>query len=338
MGFQLGLFAKLTLAVFTIGSSAAIAFSGYQLFSINYGALSTASDKVNNAYERTWNEFKSILEKNRELSARLAADPAFQKAWTDRDKPAVISAVKEFASANHISELIAIYDRERKVFYSTETPEKSGYSVAAQIPELPIVLSNPDRASHYSGALAPTQTGTIGIGNMQRLPSGDAVVAICQPMDTPFLTALQQKLVPIPVEVQPPRTPAPAQNAPAKSKSPAPHRKNKDAVDFVAYNIETSSTQGSTPNLKNNDGGYLQQLHREGLKAIRTDVYEYGDRLWKAVPLLRAEGGSRTPAVVIITAAINPRSDAIVFYVTVCAIAAAVLIVTFFVFVMSLRK
>jgi signal transduction histidine kinase/methyl-accepting chemotaxis protein len=307
----LGLAAKLNFAFFFVIVVGVLSNAGYQLFVEFNDSRTAAVNQVNSAYTKTWEEFKGILGSNRELSARLSNDGQFQSAWAARDKDAVANAISNFANKYGIPGYITVIAKDGKVFYSTDTPNRSGYSVASQVPELPQVLAD-TKTGHYSGAAMPTEAGVLGISNIQRLKNGDGVVAISQPINTQFLMGLQQKLEML-------------------------SEGSLQKVDFVAYDIEHGRVQDVTPSLQKTDGGYVQKLQREGMKVVKAGAYEDGNRMWMAVPLMRAEqteSGNKTPGIVIATTSIRnvlPRTFTIVIQAAVGSVVAL-----FFAFLFSM--
>lgn len=308
----MGLAAKLNFAFFFVIVVGVLANAGYQLFAEFNDSRTTAAKQVNSAYAKTWEEFKGILASNRELSARLAADSAFQSAWAARDKNGVANAISNFASKYGIPGYITVISKDGKVFYSTDTPNRSGYSVQAQVPELQHVLAD-TKTGHYSGAAMPTEAGVLGISNIQRLKDGDGVVAISQPINTQFLMGLQQKL-----EMM--------------------GEGNIQKIDFVAYDIDNGRVQDVTPSLQKTDGGYIQKLQREGTKVVKSGAaYEDSNRMWIAVPLMRAEG-NKTPGIVIATTPIRnvmPRAATILIQ---AGVGSAVALFFAFLFSMSISS
>ncbi|MFN8655486.1 MAG: PAS domain-containing sensor histidine kinase [Candidatus Obscuribacterales bacterium] len=311
----MGLAAKLNFAFFIVIVAAVLANAGYQLFAEFSDARNQSAHQVEVASTKTWDEFKGILSSNRELAARLAADSAFQSAWSSRDKGAMGTAINNFASKFGIPGYITVITKDGKVFYSSDSPNRSGYSVSAQVPELPRVLAD-NKTGHYSGALMPTEASGLGVSNMQRLKDGDGVVVISQPINTQFLMGLQQKLEML-------------------SDGAVPK------IDFIAYDIDHGRVQDFTPDLQKSGGGYIQKLQREGAKAIKQNsgIYEDGNRMWRAVPLIRAaEGTNRTPGVVLTTAPIRnvmPRTATIILQAGVGFIAAILLAIMFSVAISS---
>lgn len=301
----MGLAAKLNFAFFVVILAMVLANAGYQLFVEFNDSRNTAIKQVIAAAAKTSDEFNSIMLSNRELTARLKADPAFQSAWAARDKSAVASAVKDFANRWGIPGYITVITKDGKVFYSTDTPNKSGYSVASRLPELKTILAD-DKTGHYTGAAVPTEAGVLGISNIQRLHDGDGVVAISQPVNTQFLMGLQQKLEMM-TDLQ--------------------------KIDFIAYNLDESRVQDVTPSLQQRDGGYIQKLQREGQKVIpKKDAFEEGNRMWRSIALMRGATENRNAGVVIASAPIRnvtPRVATIIGQAAVGAVAALILAIMF---------
>lgn len=274
------------LALLSTGAIGAVAWCGYgtlQQYQAHEQARTEASTRAKAAAEATWEIFKTILNANREAVARLAADPAVTKSWNNKDRPALAKAVSGFLSKNGVEGWVTVIGKDGKVFYSSDAPDRFGYSVVEQVPELAHVLAD-SRYGHYSGALTPTQNKLLCLGNMQNFADASGVVALSEPLNDDFLLKLQQEL---------------------QSSSAI------QGIDLVAFNIENNHVQGCTPLLKKNDHGYLLKLRREGLGAVKSPAatFEECDRVWRCIPLMRAEG-LRTPGVVIAGAAVTVESPA----------------------------
>lgn len=262
----------------------AVAWCGYGTLSqyqAHEAARVAASTRASSAAEATWELFKEILSANREAVARLALDPAVSSALNKKDRAALAKAVNSFLTQNGVEGWVTVIDSNGKVFYSSDSPNHFGYSVQDQIPELRHILAD-SRTGHYSGALAPTQSKLLCLGNLQRLSTGDGVIALSEPLNDDFMLKLQYELQ---------------------------KQSTIQGIDMVAFNIENNHIQGITPSLKKNDRGYLLKLRRQGLGAVKSPSapFEECDRVWRSVPLMRA-GGLRTPGVVIVGASIDAES------------------------------
>lgn len=266
----------------------AVAWCGYGTltqYQAHEQARIDASAQANSAAEGVWELFKTVLSANRDAVAGLAADKAVSSAWDKKDRAALSRAINSFMTKNGVEGWVTFIDKNGKVFYSSDSPDHFGYSVQDQIPELSHVLAD-SRNGHYSGALAATQTKLLCLGNVQRLTGGDGVVAISEPLNDEFLSKLQAEL-----------------------QKQSATRGATQGIDMVAFNIENNHVQGVTPQLRKNDHGYLLKLRREGLGAVKSPStpFEECDRVWRSIPLLRAEG-LRTPGVVIVGVAIDAES------------------------------
>lgn len=256
----MGLGAKLNFAFFTVIIVMVIAHAGAQIIGERNSAMTAANKVINPTIAMLANETNAIQKRNERLAERLSSDPTFNSAYGARDVSGVESAVKSFVSNNGVPGFVAVIDSSGKIFYCNESSSKRGYLAKDIKEEIQNTLQS---GRVWYGPAAITDSGTLSIIGMVPIKTASrttGLVAVCQPINTDFLSGLQKK-----IEIT------------AGSRN----------VEMALYSMKDGHVQAMTPGLFG-DGGIVSSLNREGPKILKPEMERDG-RLWRSFQFQTAD-------------------------------------------------
>lgn len=268
----MGLGARLNFAFLTVILVMVAAHAAAQYIGERNAALSAAHKIVDPAIRQLSNETDIIQKRNEGLATKLSTDTAFNQAFQSKDRAAMIGAIKSFVDRTGMPGYVTVIDDRAKIYYSGDAPAKFGYP-ARDIPDYIQELLHESRV--WYGPAALTATGTFSVIGMVPIKNGNNItglVAVCQPINTEFLTGLQKK-----VELT----------------------QSVQNLDLLLFSVKDGRVLAFTPGLATHDSGFVSSLNREGMKAISSADMEKVGRLWRTY---RFETSDRkVMAVVLVT-------------------------------------
>lgn len=250
----MGLGARLNFAFLTVILVMVGLHAGAQFIGERNAGLAAARKVVEPAISQFSSETQSIQKKNADLAGKLSTDAAFRAAFAAKDRSATAEAIRSFADRTGMPGFVTVIDRQGKVFYSSDSPAKFGYAVRDMGGGVLQALFESSRI--WYGPAALTATGTYSIvGIVPIKPGGsiDGLVAVCQPINTEFLTGLQKK-----VQIM----------------------QGTEKLDFVLFSVNEGRVIAFTPTLSGKDQGFITSLNRQGKGAISGASMEKAGRLW----------------------------------------------------------
>jgi signal transduction histidine kinase len=251
----LGLLAKLNVAVFTVIIVTVVTHAAFQLFGERNAASNAAKLVASTATMELQKETEAIEKHNRLLADKLVLDPAFIQAYSSKDRGTLSTAVQSFQARNGFSGSITVVDKDAKVFWSSDSPSKFGYSVMDANKEISDILH---RGIFWHEAAQLTATGEMGIGDLVPIRIGgnvSGVLAVLEPVNSEFLAGLKRK-VELTTDV--------------------------GKVDFLFFSPRDRHVT-MTPELMGSNGGFAQALQSGNNNNFRQAI-EQGGRLWYPYP------------------------------------------------------
>lgn len=256
----MGLGTKLNIAFLTVILVMVLGHAGYTLVIEYLSGQKQSNSKIDETISSLRKNFDFIVRSNQEGATVLAQDSAFSSAFQGKDREAVASAIKNFMSKSGFSGFVSIIDEKGKVFYSSETPAKFGYSVRDESAGVENVLL---RGTNWNGIAGISAADTISISAMVPTRGGVAgVVSLNQPIDQELLSGLATKFA---FEAQ-----------------------HITGIDMALFSGKENKITAATSDLPGKDGGVLSRINQEGAKALPNG--ELGGRLWRQLPLDQAPG------------------------------------------------
>lgn len=167
--------------------------AGYSLFLDYKTSREAAQLKVDNAIGKLRDDFGHIQEANKIFAIQMTQDPVLMGAYSRRDRNSVASTLKDVILKTGFVGFVSLIDDEGKVFYSTDSPSKSGYDARGISSGVDYVFRNNDI---YNGPACYTVTGSLAISSMVPIRQGTKVAGIAvvnQPLNTEFLTGMVSK-------------------------------------------------------------------------------------------------------------------------------------------------
>jgi signal transduction histidine kinase len=257
----LGLGANLNFAFITVILVMVLTHAGAQIVGERNAAQTRAQQLVKPVMAELREETKAIQEHNEQLADKLSSDSAFSQAFASRSRDALATAIKNFSDRTGTPGYVAVYDKDGRVFYSGDAPQKYGYLPPHDLADEIQNLVREGRV--WLGPGVPTCTGTLAIIGMVPVKTNgtwSGMVAVCEPVNTEFLTGIKKK-----VELM----------------------QGTQNIELLLFSMEDSRVTALTPGLLSNDGGLVNSLNHEGPKAllkpgshtVDTEI-ERGGRLW----------------------------------------------------------
>jgi len=198
--FALGLGGKLNFAFITVIGVMVAAHGAVEVYTQRQLGAGTARQNVQPIIRELEAEVGHsqepglIPKRNEKLADMLASDSSFANAYATRDRGALTEAVKKFTEQTGMSGFVAVFDSSGRVFYSGDSPAKFGYKphdIAEDI------LENMHEGKIVYAPAAPTYTDQVCLIGMVPIRSGNGwsgMVAVCEPINSAYLTGLQEKM------------------------------------------------------------------------------------------------------------------------------------------------
>lgn len=189
----MGIGAKLTFAFFTVILVAVLGNAGYGLFLDFQASHEAAAKRLDAALQKFQKDCDTVKIANLGIAKSISGDSAVISALTGKDRGAMADAIKNAIDKTALVGFVTIVESNGKVFYSSDTPSKFGYSARASSAGLDYAMS---QKTVYAGPTCFTPTNGLTLSSMLPLtggPAKGAVVIVSQPMDTEFLTGLVTK-------------------------------------------------------------------------------------------------------------------------------------------------
>lgn len=304
----MGLGAKLNFAFFTVITVMVGTHAGVEFYVNHENGIRTAHDSVKSIGDALNKQKGPIQLRNGQLAGKLSTDPAFVSAYTARDRTALATAVKNFADKNGVPGFICVFDSAGKIFYSTDSPSRFGYTHDQDVSDQ--VRDVMQEGNIWYGPGAPTATGDLAIIGMVPIRTGNnnsGAVAVCEPLNTAFLTGLKEDA----------RLTAGVQNC-----------------DLLMYSLEEGRVTAVSSGLIAGDEGLVTALDHEGLRVFGDkNSFERGSRYWEII--FRFENAQRPPKKLayLLAGATLPDQKRLMLFValeSVVSIVAALLVAFLF--------
>jgi len=235
--------ARLTFAFSTVILIMVLGGLGYTLVTNTQEGKTLAAAKVNQAVRRLQADFTQIQAGNRELATHLAHDKNLLDGLANQDRGVVATAIKTACSERNFVGFVTVVDEHGKVFFSSDTPAKFGYSAREKSSGVDYVFRS---GTNYIGPAAFTATGTMTISSMIPLTAGSGklsgVVIASEPLNSEFLIGEVTKLAILP--------------------EPLP------GIDLALLNGHTGSLTQATSGLLAENCPFVHDLQTEGIKAL----------------------------------------------------------------------
>ncbi len=253
----MGLSAKLNFAFFTVIGVAVGSHAALELYFSHENAIQSAHQAVKAIGDGLTQETKAIDSRNGLLAGRLSSDPAFTTAFAAPDHAGLPAAVKGFADKNGVPGYICVFDSSGKVIFSTDAPGHPG----AYVHDSDVAEQARDTARSgniWYGPATPTATGDLSIIGIVPVRAGNkGAVAVCEPLNTPFLTGLKESA---------------RINGGGKS------------CDLVLFSLAEGRVTAFSSGLMSSGETFITALDHEGLRAMgKNPSVERGGRYWEVI-------------------------------------------------------
>lgn len=151
-------------------------------------AFAVASIKGSeNQPSRLGASLKAAEEQTDQIASGLAKDSRLLSAAEAKEKGEIASVIRSVVEKTSFPGSIQIVDGQGNVIFSTETPNSSGYNVKQDSFGIQTVLSGNE---FFKGVTSSEKTGHLSISTVRPLSRGHALIAVNQPLNSDFLTAL----------------------------------------------------------------------------------------------------------------------------------------------------
>lgn len=308
----MGLGARITFAFLTVIMIMVLGHAGYSLFLDYKRSRETASLRLGHGLAQVQKDLQAILEANKAFGAQMIADKDLMGPFSRNDKAAMGPALKNVIMKTGFGGFVTIIDDKGKVFYSTDSPLKSGYDARALSSGIDHVFKlNKD----YGGVASFTVTGTVALSSMlpiQQGPRVAGVMIVSQPLNSEFLTGLVTKLQTL-----------------------DPSRLSNIDLALVSCSSKASKNGqliAVTPGLGRKTSSFLKQLELHGAQAIpkknaalapfvKGDAgFEEGGRLWRDMSLEQVKLND-TVAILLVSTPVEDmfgRASAVIILAGTC--------------------
>ncbi len=253
----MGLAARLNLAFIAVILVMVVSHAAYSLVVGLQSSRARASQSLDAAHKQLADDFKQIATNNLVTASAIANSQAFLTAYTARDRKGMSRFLQDFIRVNRLVSSITIVSPNGKVFFDTETPNKSGYSVKESSRGIQEVLTT---QAAWKGTAAFGLAGNVYISSMTPVRGAQGVVAVNQPVNSAFLTGL----------------------ATGFELDPTDYRD----IDLALFDVRRARvTAVSSGLVKGSDGGFISRLNNNGASKLPKGVIEESNRLWKPLDM-----------------------------------------------------
>ena len=259
--------------------------AGYSLFLEYQTSRKDAEFRTIRCSQKCLSDFTVVTKALEPVALAVLQDNSVWAAEGKNDRAAMGSILKGIISKTGLIGFITIVDPTGKVFYSTDTPAKFGYSAKDRSKGVSFVFRKNDI---YHGVACYTPTNTLTLSTMypvrpQNSNSVAGVVIVSQPLNAEFLTGLVTKFA---IETD-----------------------HLTGVDLALLSKKDNSLVCVTPNLMSptTGGPYIAELEKRGMEAVKSpqfsgmmvsllhlpsNGFETGGRWWNPMNLVdRADSG-----------------------------------------------
>lgn len=278
---------KLLAAFITVIMVMVLGYSGYSLFIDYQNTRAVARRKIDDAIQRLSRQFKQIETDNKIFALQINRDPSLINAFNSKDRAAVGNALRIAIDKTGFVGFVTLVDDKGNVFYSTDTPAKSGYSARERSSGVDFVFKNNNL---YQGPASFSLTGAVTISSMVPIRTTNrvaGVIAVNQPLNAEFLTGVVTEF--------------------------SLQHNHLDGIDIALIDAKDGShLTAVTSQLANSKNFFLRELRDRGLKAIpqmggffgsSDSGFENSGRWWKQFNLAGVSH-SDVVAVLLITTAV----------------------------------
>ncbi|MDP3510921.1 MAG: PAS domain-containing protein [Candidatus Melainabacteria bacterium] len=185
----MNLSSRLTFALITV---VVIVVSGHVLYSVYFDFRSTrtlaASAVANVRGPRLNTSLTAAQDQTQRLVDSLLRDQRFLSAYDGKNKGEAAASIRAAEDKLFFPGSVQVTDEKGIVFFSTETPNQSGYSLKAENTVIDLALAH----DFYKGPTFSEKTGVISISTVKSFSAGGrkGILAVNQPLNSDFLTAL----------------------------------------------------------------------------------------------------------------------------------------------------
>jgi PAS domain S-box-containing protein len=237
----LGLTAKLTIAFCTVVLVMVLGNTGYSLFLALQESREAAQNKVELATKAIHSDIVEIQRQNGQLAQQLARDPNFLTPYTARNKADLAAFLKGVIATRGLVGVITVTDSQGKVFYSSDTPAKSGEPVRSKSKLIERAYTTMGPLSGYA-SFNPNYVTMSCVAPIIAKNQVDGAVIVSQPLNSEFLVGEVRKLEMLPNYV--------------------------NGIDLVLIRASDNRLKEVTSDLANENNRFVAELSASGLRAL----------------------------------------------------------------------
>ncbi len=185
----MNLSSRLTFALITV---VVIVVFGHVVYSVYLDFRSTrtlaAAAVLNVKARRLNNSLNAALDQTQKVEEALLKDSRFMSAFDTRNKSEAAAAIKAADDKLFFPGSVQVTDEKGNVFYSTETPNQSGYSLKKESSVIDLAIAH----DFYKGPTFSEKTGIISISTVKSFAVNGhkGILAVNQPLNADSLTAM----------------------------------------------------------------------------------------------------------------------------------------------------
>ncbi len=225
--------------------------TGYSVFSIYSDFRQTrleADQKVGMALSKIDRDNSALKFSTQEFSNIAISNQTLTQAFARRDRGGVANALNAVIKEQDFPGFATIIDEDKKVFYSTETPTRSGDLVQSEA--VKVVFDVRDRyagPSDFSTTQTLTMSTVVPIIDEKKNMKG--VLVVSQPYSSEYLTGEITKFA---------------------IEEPDPVQK----IDLMVFSVPANKIVAATAGLGGGNGGsFVQDLSKRGLQAMPSNIF-----------------------------------------------------------------
>jgi PAS domain S-box-containing protein len=249
----LGLGSRLVVAFVIVIGIMVTTFSVFSLFSDFKSSRQQAGQKIGLAYKKLSRDNEALKASSEAFAKVVISSQSVMQAFGRKDRKATADALANVINEGHFNGFVSIVDERGNVFYSTETPAKSGYSAVKNNEAMQYMMQYPKHGKIFRGAAISNSTQSFTmcaiLPIMEHSESLKGLVAINQPFSSEYLVGETTKFA---IE-----EPQPVQG-----------------IDLLVFSNIAKKIIAITPGLAGGDGGpFVKELTNKGIGAIPRDAF-----------------------------------------------------------------
>jgi signal transduction histidine kinase len=266
----LGLTARLNFSFITVIVVMVLSTAALGLFNLYKSVHDSANDKLQISQSQLGEDLLSIANSNERLALSLMESPGFSSAYSSKNRDRIAREVNSLIDKSESEASIIVVDDRNYVFYSSETPAKSGYPLPDQGFLFSKAVSSREKKKGFS---AISVTGALCVTAVVPIPYQGGAIVVTQPINLDLLTGFVTKMALMPAHVT--------------------------NVNAALYSAKDKRVNVITSSLLNKDGGFLASLSKGTLPPLKPT--ESADRVWFPFLLFEESPEKDLIGVILIT-------------------------------------